>query len=68
VLVWRYLDHDGSELGSSEPFDDRESAESWLSISWADLSSNGIEEVALFDQERGEILYRMSLAQETVES
>jgi hypothetical protein len=67
MFVWRYLDHEGSELGKSEPFDDRESAESWLSISWADLHSNGIEEVALFDQERDEVLYRMALAQEIVE-
>jgi hypothetical protein len=67
MFVWRYLDHEGSQLGTSEPFDDREAAESWLGISWADLHSNGIEEVALFDQERGEVLYRMALAQEIVE-
>jgi hypothetical protein len=67
VLVWRYLDHDGGELGTSEPFGDRESAESWLGISWADLYANGIEEVALVDQERGDVMYRMALAQETVE-
>ena len=67
MFAWRYLDHEGEELGSSEVFHDREAAESWIGLSWADLHANGIEEVELIDQDRGDTLYRMGLAQESVE-
>ena len=67
MFVWRYLDHEGQELGSSEVFQDREAAESWIGLSWGDLHDNGIEEVELVDQDRGDRLYRMGLAQESVE-
>jgi hypothetical protein len=68
MFVWRYLDHEGQELGSSELFADREAAESWMGLSWADLHDNGIEEVVLVDSDRGDALYRMGLAQEAAES
>jgi hypothetical protein len=68
VFVWRYLDHEGQELGSSEQFRDREAAESRIGLSWADLHATGIEEVVLIDADRGDALYRMGLAQEAAES
>jgi hypothetical protein len=67
MFAWRYLDHEGQELGSSETFDDREAAEAWIGLAWSDLHDNGIEEVVLIDQDRGDALYRMGLAQETAE-
>jgi hypothetical protein len=67
MFAWRYLDHEGQELGSSHPFDDREAAEAWIGLTWSDLHDNGIEEVVLEDLDRGDALYRMGLAQETAE-
>jgi hypothetical protein len=67
MFAWRYLDHEGQELGSSEKFDDREAAEAWVGVSWGDLRANGIEEVVLVDVDRGDSLYRMSLAEEPAE-
>jgi hypothetical protein len=67
MFAWRYLDHEGQELGTSEAFDDREAAEAWIGLTWSDLHENGIEEVVLVDQDRGDALYRMGLAQETAE-
>jgi hypothetical protein len=67
VFSWRYLDNEGQVVGSSDRFDERDAAESWLGIAWADLSASGIEEVELFDDERGERLYRMSLGQDGTE-
>lgn len=61
MLVWRYLDEAGREIGTSERFDDRTGAESWLSEAWTDLHDDGVEEVVLFDDEQGEPLYRMGL-------
>jgi hypothetical protein len=61
MLVWRYLDGDGRETGSSEAFPDREAAESWLRESWEDLVEDGVEAVALRDEAESE-LYRMKLA------
>jgi hypothetical protein len=61
VFVWRYLDVAGDELGESEPFEEREAAETWLGESWSDLLQRGIEEVALEDRERRRTLYRMGL-------
>jgi hypothetical protein len=51
-------------MGSSEGFADRLQAESWLSEAWADLRDRGIQEVVLFDQDRGEAVYRMGLDEE----
>ena len=59
MFIWRYLDASATEVGTSDPFDDREGAEAWLGESWAELLERGIEEVALTDGER--TLYRMGL-------
>ncbi|MGH2675213.1 MAG: hypothetical protein ACRDH1_07365 [Actinomycetota bacterium] len=61
MFVWGYLDADGAEAGESEPFDEREAAESWLGEAWADLLARGVEEVVLVDRDRGRTLYRMGL-------
>jgi hypothetical protein len=68
MFAWRYLDHEGQEVGSSEPFRTRQAAEEWIGLAWPDLSSNGIEAVAMVDQERGDVLYRMALTPEAAES
>jgi hypothetical protein len=61
VFVWRYLDVAGDDLGESQPFEEREVAETWLGESWSDLLQRGIEEVVLEDRDRGRTLYRMGL-------
>jgi hypothetical protein len=61
VFVWRYVDVAGDELGESQPFEEREAAETWLSESWSDLLQRGIEEVVLEDRDRSRTLYRMGL-------
>jgi hypothetical protein len=61
VFRWRYLDAEDRDLGESEPFDDREGAETWMGEAWSDLVERGVEEVVLVDQERGRTLYRMGL-------
>jgi hypothetical protein len=63
MFAWRFLDDDGTELGVSERFADRESAESWIGLSWADLYERGVKEVVLFDEDRRERLYRMGLGE-----
>ena len=59
--MWRYLDVAGDDLGESEPFAEREAAETWLGESWSDLLQRGIEEVVLEDRDQGRTLYRMGL-------
>jgi hypothetical protein len=64
VFDWAYLDADGNELGRSSRFEDPEAAEDWISISWQDLATNGVEEVSLFDHSRSRQVYRMGLGAE----
>ena len=59
--MWGYLDAEGGQVGESEPFEDRESAEAWMGQAWADLLDRGVEEVVLRDRDRGRTLYRMGL-------
>jgi len=61
VFGWTYVDASGEEVGTSRRFPDAESAEDWMGDAWRDLLENGIEEVVLFDHERGRRLYRMGL-------
>ncbi len=63
VFVWRYLDQGGEELGSSERFADRESAEAWIGETWSDLYERGVEEVELVQENGGGALFRMGLAE-----
>jgi hypothetical protein len=63
VFAWRFLDEDGGELGTSERFPDRDSAESWIGETWPDLVERGIEEVVLVDA-HGHRVFRMGLGAE----
>jgi hypothetical protein len=64
MFEWTYVDGTGEEVGSSPDFPDAESAEDWMGSSWHDLAENGVEEVVLFDRERGRRVYRMGLGAE----
>jgi hypothetical protein len=61
LLVWRYRTAAGDELGESDRFADRASAEAWLRRSWEDLLEQGVAEVELVDEDGGGSVYRMSL-------
>jgi hypothetical protein len=64
MFAWTYLDQTGQEVGRSHRFPDAEAAEDWIGGSWPDLLENGVEEVVLFDQDRGRRVYRMGLGSE----
>ena len=64
MFRWSYLDASGEEIGTSQHFPDEEAAEDWMGNCWRDLLENGVEEVVLFDHERGRKLYRMGLGAE----
>jgi hypothetical protein len=64
MFVWIYLADGGQEIGTSEAFLDRESAEAWLAESWPGLQGRGVEEVELVDRSDGSPVYRMSLSDE----
>lgn len=64
MFGWTLLDGSGQEVGHSPRFADAESAEAWIGTSWADLLENGVEEVVLYDHDRGRRLYRMGLGAE----
>jgi hypothetical protein len=61
MVVWRYLDGKGEEVGRSDVFSDREAAEEWLRDMWEDLRQREVVEVALVEEESGEEVYRMGL-------
>jgi hypothetical protein len=63
MLVWRYLDSADAPIGTSDPFDDQEDAEAWLTESWRDLLAEGVEAVELTEDD-GQPVYRMSLRPE----
>jgi hypothetical protein len=60
MFVWRYLDVEGREVGTSEEFPDQESAEEWLRDSWEGLADEGVEVVALWDN--AGLVYEMKLS------
>lgn len=43
---------------------DRGAAEAWLTDRWAELSLSGVSAVELLDTATGEVVYRMSLAED----
>jgi hypothetical protein len=61
---WTYVDDAGEEMGNSETFDDRQTAEDWMGQAWQDLLERGVEEVVLVDHERDRTVYRMGLREE----
>lgn len=64
MFLWTYFDAQGSRVGESERFADRDEAEEWMGTAWSDLLSSGVEEAALTDEERDRVLYRMGLRAE----
>ena len=61
AVAWRFVDSTGEPAGASQPFDDREAAERWLSSSWEELLDAGVVSVELIDGD--EVLYRMDLGE-----
>ncbi len=61
MFLWKYLDAEGSDVGSSPPFPSRDEADDWLRQSWEDLLDQAISQVELFDDAANETLYRMPL-------
>jgi hypothetical protein len=64
LFLWRYFDAEGSEVGESSRFADREEAEEWMGSAWSGLLSSGVEKSALIDEERDRTLYTMGLRPE----
>jgi hypothetical protein len=63
VFVWRYLGKEGREIGESDPFGDRDAAETWMGEAWSELLDRGVEQVALEDRGRRRTVYRMGLGE-----
>lgn len=61
MFRWTFIDGVGNEVGNSDSFPDSVEAEGWIGTAWQDLLDQGVEEVVLFDNERGRRLYRMGL-------
>ncbi len=61
LFVWRYRSVAGDEVGESDRFADRASAEAWLRRSWEDLLDRDVAQVELVDEDGGGPVYRMSL-------
>ena len=61
MFGWTYLDRAGEEVGRSPRFDDAGLAEEWMGSSWQELLEQGVEAVALTDDEHERVLYRMGL-------
>jgi hypothetical protein len=59
TAIWRYLGSEGQDLGASDPFEDRQTAEEWMGEAWSALLKDGVEEVGL--EEDGREIYRMGL-------
>lgn len=64
MFLWMYFDLEGTEVGTSDRFNERAGAEEWMGTVWSDLLSSGVEQVALVDEERARTLYRMGLREE----
>ncbi|MEA2522495.1 MAG: hypothetical protein QOI81_2141 [Actinomycetota bacterium] len=64
MIEWAYLNAEGAETGTSEPFDTQEAAESWFAENWQPLATGGTADVILRNTEDGVEVYKMSLAPE----
>lgn len=62
MVEWVFIDAEGTETGTSDPFGTQADAESWFGTSWESLSKGGTTDVALRDTDDGTEVYRMSLA------
>ena len=47
--TWQLEDASGESVGTSESFDSRSDAESWVGETFEDLLERGIDQVRLFD-------------------
>lgn len=48
-FTWQYENSAGETVGTSEEFDQRGEAESWIGTSFEDLLDDGVEQVRLLD-------------------
>ena len=62
--TWRLENEDGESIGTSETFDSRSDAESWVGEAFGELIEQGIEQVRLFDGDT-EVYGPMSLHPES---
>ena len=62
--TWQLEDAAGASVGTSETFDSRSDAESWVGESFGDLIERGVDQVRLFDGDT-EIYGPMSLHPES---
>jgi hypothetical protein len=62
--TWALENSAGESTGTSEPFDSRSDAESWVGESFPDLVEQGVDQVRLFDGDK-EIYGPMSLHAES---
>ncbi len=62
--TWQLENSVGESVGTSETFDSRSDAESWVGESFGDLIERGIDQVRLFDGDT-EVYGPMSLHPET---
>ena len=62
--TWNLENAAGESVGTSETFDSRSDAESWVGESFADLVEQGVDQVRLFDGDT-EVYGPMSLHAES---
>ncbi|MEO6471131.1 MAG: hypothetical protein ABIR57_04685 [Aeromicrobium sp.] len=58
--TWKLEKEDSTVVGTSEPFDSRSDAESWVGEAFAELLDDGIDQVRLFEGDK-EVYGPMSL-------
>jgi hypothetical protein len=62
VYRWLLKDANGAELRTSEGFDSKDEAESWMGTEWSALAVEGADRVVLMDGD--DVVYDMSLQPE----
>ena len=62
--TWSLENADGGSVGTSDPFDSRSDAESWVGEAFGELIEQGVDQVRLFDGDT-EIYGPMSLHPES---
>lgn len=55
VWSWQYENSAGENVGTSEEFDNRADAESWVGTAFEDLLEDGVEQVHLLED--GAVVY-----------
>lgn len=49
AFIWVYENEEGTEIGRSEPFDERSEADEWIGVEFATLLDDGVEQVKLLE-------------------